>query len=119
MKEKRIEIRDSRISISAQLNDTQAAKEFYSHLPMEIVGSRDEHAYCGRAPNGLYNPLEKQTGWKTGNIHYGNGCFAILFEEDNQSQEEPDLMIIGSIEKSNISKVKQLKHKITVRKEED
>lgn len=113
---KNILITDGSLILHAKLNDTLAAKSFYTHLPIDICGSKDKHAYCGRVPNDVYDPLEKQIGWKKRDIHYGNGCFAILFEEDTQTKEEKNIMVIGTVSRNDMKKIKLLKNKITVKK---
>jgi hypothetical protein len=111
----RISITDGATVLYAQLNETVAAKDFIKRLPCEFSGMDSGIDYCCAASNGIYDPLELQTGWKNGDISLGGGWFAILYDGEETSDSYRDMMIIGHLEEASMQKVKQMPARVNLK----
>lgn len=112
---KKVIISDGKIKIRAFLNDTLAAKDFEKRLPFTCSGYDSGMDYCCSAANGLYDPLETQTGWKNGDISLGGGWFALLYGGEERSEEYKDMMIIGHILEDDLELVKNMPERVTLK----
>lgn len=110
---KNIRIIAGGIVIPASLNDTVAAKDFEKRLPFTVTGNDWGIDFCCVAVEGESDPKEKQTGWKNGDINLAGGWFALLYDGEEQSSSYKDMIIIGHIEKENLSLVEKLPEKAT------
>lgn len=91
--------------IPATLNDTVAAKDFVKRLPVTVTGSNSGIDICCTLSEGKFDPSEKQTGWKNGDISVADGWLALLYGGQEQSGSYPGTMIIGHIEEAYVSEV--------------
>ena len=112
---KTVVISDGKVKIRAFLNDTLAAKDFEKRLPFTCSGYDSGMDYCCSAANGLYDPLETQTGWKNGDISLGGGWFALLYGGEERSEEYKDMMIIGHILEDDLELVKNMPERVTLK----
>lgn len=84
--------------ISAELNDSEAAREFAAALPMTVSMTRmGEHEYYGSLDTPLTHTEDLQTGYTVGDLAFwtpGN-LFAVYFDEPDEAPE--GLMILGRI----------------------
>lgn len=112
---KKVVISDGKVKIRAFLNDTLAAKDFEKRLPFTCSGYDSGMDYCCSAANGLYDPLETQTGWKNGDISLGGGWFALLYGGEEKSSEYKDMMIIGHILEDDLKLVKNMPERVTLK----
>ncbi len=90
-----ITITAGEFSISAMLNDTEAAREFADRLPFQTVCHDSGVDYSGTAARGRFDPSEFTVGWKNGDIMLSGGRFALLYGGQEQSEESGQMMIIG------------------------
>ena len=110
-----ITITDGATTLRAVLNDTVAAKDFAKRLPFTVSGYDSGIDYCCSAASGLYDPMEKQTGWKNGDISLGGGWFTLLYGGQEQSSCYRDMMIIGHIDDEDLGLVKEMSQRVTLR----
>lgn len=103
-----IKIYAGEVVIPAKLNDTAAAKDFQTRLPFVAAGNDSGIDYCCVAKEGKYNPAERQTGWKNGDINLAGGWFALLYGGEEQSMSYTDMMIIGHIDTEYLPLIQQL-----------
>lgn len=117
---KGITISDGSTVLRATLNDTVAAKDFEKRLPMVCSGYDSGMDYCCNVANGLFDPLELQTGWKNGDLSLGGGWFAILYGGEEQSAAYRDMMIIGHVDSEDLPKIDGMSKNVnlTIRKDE-
>lgn len=117
---KGITISDGSTVLRATLNDTVAAKDFEKRLPMVCSGYDSGMDYCCNVANGLFDPLELQTGWKNGDLSLGGGWFAILYGGEEQSAAYRDMMIIGHVDSEDLPKIDGMPKNVnlTIRKDE-
>ena len=111
---KNVIITDGNVKIRAVLNDTMAAKDFEKRLPFTCSGFDSGIDYCCTAANGLYDPLETQTGWKNGDISLGGGWFVLLYGGEEESGSYKDMMIIGHIHEDDLMLVKEMPKRVTL-----
>lgn len=109
---KNVIITDGTVRIRAVLNDTIAAKDFMKRLPFTCSGYDSGMDYCCSAANGLYDPLETQTGWKNGDISLGRGRFALLYGGEKESGNYKNMMIIGHIHDDDLMLVKEMPERV-------
>ena len=114
---KEIQITDGTTVVHAVLNDTVAAQDFEKHLPCIFIGCDSGMDYCCPAPNGLYDPLEIQRGWKNGDISLCDSWVALLYGGEEQSDEYGDMMIIGHIHDEDLPLVRQMPPRVTLKVE--
>lgn len=86
------------VEILAELNDSEAAKEFGEMLPLTVSMTRmGEHEYYGGLETPLTHTADVQTGYAIGDLAFwtpGN-LFAVYFDEPDDDPE--GLMILGHI----------------------
>ena len=82
--------------MTGKLNDTVAAQDFASKLPITVSVNKSSLDYCGMLQNGKIDESEMQYGWKNGDIGHARGWFA-LFHSDMGGTEYHE-MIIGYID---------------------
>ena len=82
--------------MTGRLNDTVAAQDFASKLPITVSVNKSSLDYCGMLQNGKIDESEMQYGWKNGDIGHARGWFA-LFHSDMGGTEYHE-MIIGHID---------------------
>lgn len=110
----RICITDGNVILYANLNGTVAANDFKKRLPCNFSGTDSGIDYCCNAANGIYDPLETQSGWKNGDICLGGGWFALLYGGEEQSKDYHQMMIIGHLEDESIKEIHKLPSKVTL-----
>lgn len=110
-----ITITDGKTTLRAVLNDTLAARDFAKRLPLSVSGYDSGADYCCSAANGLYDPMETQTGWKNGDISLCGGWLALLYGGQELSSRYRNMMIIGHIEDEDLKRVKGMPEKVTLR----
>ncbi|MDY4082395.1 MAG: cyclophilin-like fold protein [Candidatus Metalachnospira sp.] len=92
-----IKITAGNVTIPATLNETVAAKDFITRLPVTVNGSNSGIDICCTLTEGKFNSVEKQTGWKNGDINVADGWLALLYGGQEQSDSYPGMMIVGHI----------------------
>jgi hypothetical protein len=103
------------VTIEAQLNDTEAARDFVTRLPVEADCHDSGADYCGVMAEGKYKESETQSGWKNGDIGLANGWIALFYGGEETSTQWKHQMIIGHMEDGAIDKLSQLPPDIHVR----
>jgi hypothetical protein len=82
------------------LNDTTAARDMFSRLPLTLTLRRYAHDYCGGiAPPLKYEQKDVQFGWRNGDLAFwtaGND-FVIFWGDEEISSTIGDLVIIGAV----------------------
>ena len=109
---KKVYLTDGNIILYATLNDTVAAFDFAKRLPCHFTGVDSGTGYNCTAANGVYDPLEMQTGWKNGDIALSRGLLSILYSGEEQSNDCRQMMIIGNLEAQSLPLIAQLPHKV-------
>jgi hypothetical protein len=109
---KKICITDGNVILYADLNDTVAANDFAKRLPCNFSGADSGIDYCCKAANGVYDPLETQTGWTNGDISLGGGWLAILYGGEEQSGSYRNMMIIGHLDETSLEQIHHLPDKV-------
>ncbi|MDD2626459.1 MAG: cyclophilin-like fold protein [Candidatus Methanomethylophilus sp.] len=105
-------ITDGTEPVHAVLNDTVAAQDFAKRLPFQCSGYDSGIDYCCTVADGRFDPLERQTGWKNGDISLGSGWFALLYGGEEESSAHRDMMIIGHIRDEDLPLVRQMPKKV-------
>lgn len=102
--------------LDAYLNETEAAKDLISRLPLTVHLSNSGHDYCGDInPPLSYNENEIQNGWKDGDLAFwttGND-FVIFHDDEETSASTGNLVVIGHVT-SDINEIRNLKENIDV-----
>lgn len=102
--------------LDAYLNETEAAKDLLSRLPVNVRLSNSGHDYCGDInPPLSYKTEEIQNGWKNGDLAFwtaGND-FVIFHDDEEISSSTGNLVILGHVT-SNIEEIKNLNETIDV-----
>lgn len=86
------------VEILAELNDSEAAKEFREMLPLTVSMTRmGEHEYYGGLETPLTHTADVQTGYTVGDLAFWTpgDLFAVYFDEPDDDPE--GLMILGHI----------------------
>ena len=86
------------VEILAELNDSEAAKEFGEMLPLTVSMTRmGEHEYYGGLETPLTHTADVQTGYVVGDLAFWTpgDLFAVYFDEPDDDPE--GLMILGHI----------------------
>lgn len=86
--------------VRGALNDTDTARAFAEHLPARIRVSGTGIDFCGPMPFELpYEQGQVAFGWKNGAINYnpGGGWFAVLFDDEENSQRYGDQVNMGHV----------------------
>ena len=113
----KITITDGITVLRATLNGTVAAQDLMKRLPCTFCGYDSGIDYCCAAANGLYDPLEMQTGWKNGDISLGGGWFALLYGGEEMSCECGDMMIVGHRDEEDLPLVSSMPKRVTLKVE--
>lgn len=108
----KIIIKAGDVIIPVVLNDSVAAKDFMTRLPFTVSGTDSGIDYCCVADEGKCDDTERQIGWKNGDISLAGGWFAILYGGEKESSAYDGMMIIGHIDESDLSLIKQLPHTV-------
>lgn len=88
------------IAVRGVLNGTDTAREFAAKLPTHVKVSGTGIDFCGRMPFDLpYEQGQVGFGWANGDINYnpGGGWFAVLFDDQENSQRYGDQVNIGKV----------------------
>lgn len=95
-----INMRFGEAVVPAQLNDSATAKAFADKLPATITVSGTGIDFCGHMPFSLpYEQSQVGRGWKNGDVNYnpGGGWFAVLFDDEENSERYGDQVNIGRV----------------------
>lgn len=87
--------------VKATLNESETAQKFIEHLPVTIPVNGTGIDFCGQMPFSLpYEESQVHFGWKNGNVNYNpeGGWFAVLFDDEENSQRYGDQVNMGRIE---------------------
>lgn len=109
---KKICITGGSITLFADLNDTLAASDFAKRLPCRFIGYDSGTDYCCMAANGVYDPLETQSGWKNGDLCLCHGWFAILYNGEKESSRYRNRMVIGHLDDRSLELIQGLPNKV-------
>ena len=98
------------------LNDTAAAKDLLSRLPVTVRLTNSGHDYCGDInPPLSYKEEEVQNGWKDGDLAFwtaGND-FVIFHDDEEISSSTGNIVIIGHVT-NDIREIRNLSETIEV-----
>lgn len=108
---KTICIKTNSTIISATLNNTIAAQDFYSKLPLSLKFIDSGIDYCCNYSQGKYAIDEMQKGWKKGDIIWYGGFLSINYLDEIYSFGY-NVMVIGHIEKEDLKLIKNLPKEI-------
>lgn len=102
--------------LDAYLNETKAAKDLLSRLPITVRLTNSGHDYCGGInPPLSYKAEEVQNGWKDGDLAFwtvGND-FVIFYDDEETSSSTGNIVVIGHLT-SEIEEIKKLSKTIDV-----
>lgn len=87
-------------AVGAVLNDTDTARAFAEKLPARIHVSGTGIDFCGQMPFELpYEEGQVGRGWTNGDVNYnpGGGWFAVLFDDEENSQRYGDQVNMGRV----------------------
>lgn len=87
--------------IKASLNETMAAQDFLSRLPLTLEMSKSDIDFSCNYSSGNYTVDEMHKGWNNGDIVWGGGFLSIMFRAEKDSLGY-NLIKIGSIDKSDL-----------------
>lgn len=96
----KVNMRFGKVSIPAELNDTETARAFASKLPTTIRVNGTGIDFCGRMPFDLpYEEEQVGRGWTNGDVNYnpGGGWFALLFDDEENSARYGDQVNMGRV----------------------
>ena len=102
--------------LEAYLNDTSAAQELISRLPVTVELYNSGHDYCGGIDPALsYDEADVQYGWKDGDLAFwtAGDDFVIFHDDEETSGSTGNLVILGHVT-SDIEEVRALPDAITV-----
>lgn len=99
--------------INAKLNDTIAAQDFKSRLPLTLEMSKSDIDYSCNYPAGNYTVDEMKKGWNNGDIIWGGGFLSIMFRAEKDSLVY-NLMTIGTVEKEDLQLLRELPNEIEI-----
>lgn len=102
--------------LDAYLNDTEAAKDLLSRLPVAVRLANSGHDYCGGInPPLSYKDKEVQNGWKDGDLAFwtAENDFVIFYDDEETSSSTGNIVIIGHVT-SDIEEIKKLSETIDV-----
>ncbi|MGI6217386.1 MAG: cyclophilin-like fold protein [Coriobacteriales bacterium] len=98
-------------AVTAELNDTETASAFASHLPVTIHVNGTGIDFCGRMPFSLpYEESQVHRGWTNGDVNYnpGGGWFAILYDGEEDSKTYGDQVVMGRIAEEDLARIRSL-----------
>lgn len=104
---KKILIETNDITFKAVLNETIAAQDFYSRLPLSLEFADSGVDYCCKYLRGNYTIDEMQRGWKNGDIVWNGGFLSIIYADEKYSQGY-NVMVVGYIEKEDLKILRKL-----------
>jgi hypothetical protein len=107
----KISLRFGDTTVTAELNDTETARSFTSHLPATIHVNGTGVDFCGRMPFSLpYEQSQVHHGWKNGDVNYnpGGGWFAVLYDDEENSMGYGDQVVMGRIAEEDLSRIRKL-----------
>ncbi len=99
--------------LHATLNSTKAAESLRSKLPMSISLGRSSLDYCGTAPALESDSSERQYGWRNGDISIVGGWISIFYVV--QHRLPMPVMVLGSIDESDLHVLKKLDNSVSFR----
>lgn len=97
-------------TFSANLNDSSAAKDLISRLPLTVKLSGGTADYCGQFESLPYEASDVQNGWFTGDISFDpNGDWFVIFIGGDNTKEHLKEVTLGQIEHpDDVEKIAQL-----------
>lgn len=110
---KKILIEANETLITVTLNETTAAKDFYSRLPLKLTFTDSGVDYCCEYQQGKYTIDEMQMGWQNGDIVWNGGFLSIIYLDEKYSQGY-NVMVIGHIEKEDLKILKKLPQEVLI-----
>jgi len=111
----RILLRSENICVPAILNNTVAACDFRKRLPVTLSGMRSADSYCFSTAIGCFDPEEKQTGWKNGDISISGGRLRIYFGGEETSANCTGIMVIASVSEKDLHLIKSFSKNIRLK----
>ncbi|MCD8089408.1 MAG: hypothetical protein LUD81_02085, partial [Clostridiales bacterium] len=103
-------------TFNATLNDTKAAKDLISRLPVTVELNDSDNDFCGGIePPIEYDESEVQYGYKNGDLAFwtAGDDFVIFIDDEELSENTGDLVILGRIT-DNSEELKNLNGTISV-----
>lgn len=107
-----IYIKFDNIIIPATLNNTIAAQDFYSRLPLTLKFIDSGADYCCNYSQGKYMIDEMQKGWKKGDIIWYGGFLSIIYLNEVYSTG-CNVMVIGHIDKAYLKLIRDLPKEVS------
>ncbi len=98
---KKIILKVHNTEIQATLNNTIAANDFYSRLPLTLKFIDSGVDYFTQYQQGKYTLDEMQRGWQNGDIVWNGGFLSIIYF-DKKCSSGYNVMVIGHIEKEDL-----------------
>ena len=105
-------IKTDNVIIRATLNNTIAAQDFYSRLPLTLKFTDSGVDYSTQYQQGKYTIDEMQKGWEKGDIIWYGGFLSINYLDEIYSFGY-NVMVIGHIEKEDLKLIKLLPKEIS------
>ena len=102
----RIILKSGKSMLNATLNNSVASRSLIAMLPMDISFGRSSVDFCATAPNLEQNSKERQFGWHDGDISLVGGWLSIFY--GGQHRLPMPMMVLGSIDEADITKLKEL-----------
>lgn len=104
---KKILIEANETLITVTLNETIAAKDFYSRLPITLKFIDSGSDYCAEYLQGKYTIEEMQRSWQNGDILWNGGFLSIIYLDEKYSQGY-NVMVIGHVKKEDLKLLRKL-----------
>lgn len=104
---KKIIIKSNNAKIRMVLNNTVAANDFYSRLPLSLNFTDLGVDYSTQYQQGKYTIEEMQRGWQNGDIVWNGGFLSIIYFDEKYSSGY-NVMAIGHIEKEDLKLIRKL-----------
>ncbi|MGI6032125.1 MAG: cyclophilin-like fold protein [Coriobacteriales bacterium] len=107
----KISLQFGKTEVIAELNDTETARAFASHLPTTIHVNGTGVDFCGRMPFSLpYEESQVHRGWTNGDVNYnpGGGWFAVLYDDEESSTAYGDQVVMGRIADKDLPRIRAL-----------
>lgn len=95
-------------------NNTIAANDFYSRLPLNLIFTDSGIDYCTEYSQGKYTINEMQRGWKKGDIIWYGGFLSINYLGEIYSNGY-NVMVIGHIKKEDLKLIKELQKEVLLK----
>ncbi len=92
-------------------NNTIAANDFYSRLPLSLNFTDSGVDYSTQYQQGKYTIEEMQRGWQNGDIVWNGGFLSIIYFDEKYSSGY-NVMVIGHIEKEDLKLIKELSKEV-------